>query len=86
MDASAYAFAHGVRHTRATLREWQRHPAAVLARWTLGSAAAAGGLLLAVLVISYVDSARQTESRSENGFFEPRREQLLFTTSIPPSR
>ena len=26
MDASAYAFAHGVRHTRATLRAWQRTP------------------------------------------------------------
>ncbi len=26
MDASAYAFAHGVRHTRATLRAWQRDP------------------------------------------------------------
>lgn len=60
MDASAYAFAHGVRHTRATLREWQRHPTGVLARWTLGSAVAAGGLLLAVLVISYIDAARQT--------------------------
>jgi hypothetical protein len=60
VDASAYAFAHGVRHTRATLREWQRQPAAVLTRWTLGSAVAAGGLLLAVLVVSYLDSARQT--------------------------
>ena len=28
MDASAYAFAHGVRHTRATLRAWQRQPLA----------------------------------------------------------
>ena len=26
MDASAYAFAHGVRHTRATLHTWQQHP------------------------------------------------------------
>lgn len=60
MDASAYAFAHGVRHTRATLRAWQRDPLRVLARWTLGSAAAAGGLLLAVLLISYVDSGKQT--------------------------
>ncbi len=33
MDASAYAFAHGVRHTRATLRTWQRAPGAVLGRW-----------------------------------------------------
>jgi hypothetical protein len=60
VEASASAFAHGVRRTRATLREWRRHPAAVLGRWTLGSAVAAGGLLLAVLVVSYVDSAGQT--------------------------
>ena len=60
MDASAYAFAHGVRHTRSTLRDWQRDPSAVLLGWTLGSAAAASGLLLAVLAISYLDSGRQT--------------------------
>jgi hypothetical protein len=59
VDASAYAFAHGVRHTRATLREWQREPLAVIGRWTLGGAAAASGLLLAVLAISYLDSGRQ---------------------------
>jgi hypothetical protein len=52
MDASAYAFAHGVRHTRATLRGWQRRPAAVLTRWFAGSALAACGLLVAVLVVS----------------------------------
>jgi len=59
MDASAYAFAHGVRHTRATLRAWQREPLGVLGRWTLGSAAAATGLLLAVLVISALAGGRQ---------------------------
>lgn len=52
MDASAYAFAHGVRHTRATLRVWQRHPGAVLGRWFAGSTLAACGLLLAVLLVS----------------------------------
>jgi hypothetical protein len=52
MDASAYAFAHGVRHTRATLRAWQRAPAPVVGRWVAGSAAAAGGLLLAVWAIA----------------------------------
>jgi hypothetical protein len=52
MDASAYAFAHGVRHTRATLRAWQRHPTAILARWFAGSSLAAFGLLVAVLVVS----------------------------------
>ncbi|HEV3320417.1 MAG TPA: stage II sporulation protein M [Solirubrobacteraceae bacterium] len=52
MDASAYAFAHGMRHTRATLRAWQHHPTAILTRWFAGSSLAALGLLVAVLVVS----------------------------------
>jgi hypothetical protein len=52
MDASAYAFAHGVRHTRATLRVWQRSPGLVVGRWAAGSAVAAAGLLLAVWIVS----------------------------------
>jgi Stage II sporulation protein M len=52
MDASAYAFVQGMRHTRATLRVWQRTPGAVLGRWAAGSAVAAGGLLGAVWVVS----------------------------------
>ena len=52
MDASAYAFAHGVRHTRATLRAWQRNPGVVLGRWVAGSALAATCLLCAVWLIS----------------------------------
>ncbi len=59
MDASAYAFAHGVRHTRATLRAWQRAPGTVLGRWVAGSAAAAFGLLLAVWLVSSVDQGYQ---------------------------
>jgi hypothetical protein len=59
MDASAYAFAHGVRHTRETLRAWQRRPGAVLARWFAGAAAAATGLLLAVLVVATLDNGYQ---------------------------
>ena len=59
MDASAYAFAHGVRHTRATLRAWQRTPGAVLGRWAAGSAVAASGLLLAVWGIATLDHGRQ---------------------------
>jgi hypothetical protein len=55
MDASAYAFAHGVRHTRATLRAWQRAPAPVVGRWVAGSAAAAIGLLLAVWAIAALE-------------------------------
>ncbi len=52
MDPSAYAFAHGMRHTRATLRTWQRTPGAVLGQWVAGSAAAAAGLLAAVWIVS----------------------------------
>jgi hypothetical protein len=52
VDASAYALAHGMRRTRSTLRAWQHHRWRILGRWTAGSALAAGGLLIAVLVIS----------------------------------
>jgi hypothetical protein len=55
MDASAYAFSHGLRHTRETLRMWQATPLTVLARWTAGSAAAAAGLLAAVWLIASLD-------------------------------
>jgi hypothetical protein len=55
MDASAYAFAHGVRHTRATLRAWQRSPVPVVVRWLAGSALAAAALLLAVWAIASLE-------------------------------
>ena len=55
MDASAYAFAHGVRHTRATLRAWQRKPGRIVGCWVAGSAMAAFGLLLAVLAVASLD-------------------------------
>jgi hypothetical protein len=54
MDASAYALAHGVRRTRSTLSAWREHPRRILGRWVAGSALAALGLLLAVLLISAV--------------------------------
>jgi hypothetical protein len=56
MDASAYAFAHGIRHTRTTLSEWQRRPGRVVGRWVAGSALAATGLLLAVWAIATLDT------------------------------
>ena len=52
MDVSAYAFAHGVRNTRATLDAWQEQPKAVLGRWLAGSALAACTLLGAVWLIA----------------------------------
>jgi hypothetical protein len=59
MDASAYAFAHGVRQTRATLRVWQRTPLPVVGRWVAGSAVAAAGLLAAVLLVASLDHGYQ---------------------------
>jgi hypothetical protein len=56
MDASAYAFAHGIRHTRETLHDWQRSPGRVVGRWVAGSAVAAAGLLAAVWVVASLDS------------------------------
>jgi len=59
MDASAYAFAHGVRQTRATLRTWQHAPLGVIGRWVAGSALAATGLLGAVWVVASLDDGYQ---------------------------
>jgi Stage II sporulation protein M len=59
VDPSAYAFAHGVRHTRATLAAWQRRPWAVLAGWFAGAALAATGLLGAVWVLALLDAGGQ---------------------------
>jgi hypothetical protein len=55
VDVSAYAFAHGVRHTRATLRAWQKTPGTVVGRWTAGSALAAATLLVAVWFIASLE-------------------------------
>jgi Stage II sporulation protein M len=57
MDASAYAFAHGVRRTRSTLRAWRHERWRIMRRWTVGSAFAAFGLLAAVLVVSALSGA-----------------------------
>lgn len=59
MDGSAYAFAYGVRQTRATLHTWQHAPGAVLGRWIAGSAVAACCLLCAVWIISTLLSGYQ---------------------------
>ena len=59
MDASAYAFAHGVRDTRRTLHAWQHNPLPVLGRWAAGSALAAAGLLVAVWVVASLDGGYQ---------------------------
>src|SRR5690349_11540250 len=55
MDASSYAFVHGVRHTRATLSSWQRRPE-VVGRWAAGSLLAAVMLLAATWVVATLDS------------------------------
>jgi hypothetical protein len=56
MDATSYAFTHGMRRTRTTLHDWQANPRRVLGRWAAGSALAAAGLLAAVLLISEIPS------------------------------
>ncbi len=57
MDASAYAFAYGVRRTRGALRAWRQGRWRIVGRWAVGSAIAALGLLAAVLVVSALSSA-----------------------------
>ncbi|HEY7892693.1 MAG TPA: stage II sporulation protein M [Solirubrobacteraceae bacterium] len=52
MDSSAYALTHGLRRTRSTLRDWYERPLSVIGAWVVGSAVAAAGLLVAVLLIS----------------------------------
>ncbi len=57
MDASAYAFTHGVRRTRIALAQWRSARWRILLRWGAGSACAALGLLVAVLAISVLSGA-----------------------------
>ncbi len=57
MDASAYAFTHGVRRTRSALREWNRRPWPVLRAWLAGSLGAALALLSAVWAIAALSGA-----------------------------
>jgi hypothetical protein len=52
MDASAYAFTHGVRRTRETFDSWRERPGPVLRRWLLGSLAASTVLLVAIWAIA----------------------------------
>ena len=59
MDASAHAFAYGMRQTRATLHSWQRRPLVVTGRWVAGSSLAATGLLVAVLLVALLDHGYQ---------------------------
>jgi hypothetical protein len=59
MDASAYAFAHGMRDTKATLRAWSAHPLPVVGRWFAGSALAAAGLLAGVWLVATLDTGYQ---------------------------
>jgi hypothetical protein len=54
MDASQYAFVHGIRRTRGALESWNRRPWPVLRGWLAGALAAAATLLLAVWAIGAV--------------------------------
>jgi Stage II sporulation protein M len=59
VDASAYAFAHGMQQTRTTLRGWQQTPFTVVGRWVACSVLAATGLLTAVWVVASLDHGYQ---------------------------
>jgi hypothetical protein len=48
-----------VRRTRETLHAWQRTPLRVVGRWVAGSALAAAGLLVAILVVASLDHGYQ---------------------------
>jgi hypothetical protein len=68
MDASVYAFEHGVHRTRATLRAWRQGRWRVLVRWLAGSSLAALGLLSAVLIISALNRGELAPVPSEPPF------------------
>jgi hypothetical protein len=54
VEASEYAFVHGLRCTRGALTEWRSNPWPVVRGWVLGALAAAGLLLGAVLVVALI--------------------------------
>jgi hypothetical protein len=68
VDASAYAFTHGLRRTRTALAQWRSAHWRILLRWGAGSACAALGLLVAVLVISALSSAAAESPPAEPPF------------------
>jgi stage II sporulation SpoM-like protein len=68
MDASADAFAHGVRRTRGALRTWRLARWRILGRWAIGSGLAAFCLLGAVLVVSALSRGELEPIPSEPPF------------------
>ncbi|HLJ03459.1 MAG TPA: hypothetical protein VKT31_08460 [Solirubrobacteraceae bacterium] len=57
MEASQYAFVHGLRRTRATLAGWRANPRAILKRWAGGALSVTALLLLAVLAVAFISPA-----------------------------
>jgi hypothetical protein len=68
VDASANAFAYGVRRTRGTLRGWREGHWRIMLRWGAGSTCAALGLLAAVLAISALAGGAREAIPSEPPF------------------
>jgi hypothetical protein len=62
VDASAYAFVHGIRTTRSALKAWNRRPWPILRAWVGGSLAAATTLLAAVWLIGALSAGPGTVS------------------------
>jgi hypothetical protein len=63
MDASAYAFVHGIKSTRGALSEWQDRPGPVLRRWLAGSLAASVLLLAAIWIVAAVTPVSEASIR-----------------------
>jgi Stage II sporulation protein M len=61
VEASQYAFVHGVRRTRSTLAAWRAEPWPVLRMWFLGALAVAGLLLGALSVVALISRSSPGE-------------------------
>jgi hypothetical protein len=77
MEASAYAFVHGIHSTRKTLAAWNRDPWPLLRSWLTGSLAAAAVLLLAVWLVAVLTPAALSGSWHKPPFFVGRESDVV---------
>ena len=68
MDASQYAFVHGMRSTRGALLGWRRRPWPVLGAWFLGSLGVSVLMLVAVLLIALTQGSHGVVSLDQPPF------------------
>ena len=57
MVEASYAFTVGLQATRESFARWQRRPLPVVGRWALGSLSTAAFMLVAVWIVSMLDSS-----------------------------